>query len=120
MDRPEFNSNQVNEDGDWLREQRYAEERGLTFDRVKFAVADFLSEAAGTISDKSAGIGHPDIANLGDRAASWLEHSAGYVRETDPQRLKSDIEDKIRRNPGRSLIIAGVVGLVIGSVLRRR
>jgi hypothetical protein len=120
MGRTEFSSNQVDEDGDLLREQGYAEERGSTFDRVKFAVADLLSGAADAIHDRSAGIEHPDISNLGDRAASWLEHSAGYVREMEPQRLKSDIEDKVRRNPGRSLIIAGVVGLVLGSVLRRR
>jgi hypothetical protein len=120
MGRTEFNSNQNNEDGDLLREEGYMEERGLTFDRVKFVVANLLSEAADAIHDKSAEIGHPDISNLGDRAVSWLEHSADYVREMEPQQLKSDIEDKIRRNPGRSLIIAGVVGLVLGSVLRRR
>jgi hypothetical protein len=120
MDRTEFSSNQDNDDRDLLREQGYAEGGGLTFDRVKFVVADLLSEAAYAIHDKSAGIGHSDISNLGDRAASWLEHSAGYVREMEPQRLKSDVEDKIRRNPGRSLLIAGIVGLVLGSVLRRR
>jgi hypothetical protein len=121
MNRTEFGSNlDNNEDRDLLREQGYAEERGLTFDRIKFAVADLLSEAADAIHEKSAGIGHSDISNLGDRAAGWLEHSAGYVREMEPQRLKSDIEDKVRRNPGRSLIIAGVVGLVLGRVLRRR
>jgi ElaB/YqjD/DUF883 family membrane-anchored ribosome-binding protein len=120
MNRTQFSSNLGNEDEGFLREQGDAEGRGLTFDRVKSAVSDLLSDAADMIHDKSAGIGNPDISNLGDRAASWLEHSASYVREMEPQQLKSDIEDKVRRNPGRSLIIAGVVGLVLGSLLRRR
>jgi hypothetical protein len=119
MGRAEYRTNQGN-GGDLLSEQDYVEETGSTFDRVRFTVADLLSEAAETIHIKSAGAGSSDIANLGDRAANWLEHSAGYVRDMDPQQLRSDIEDTIRRNPGRSLIIAGVIGLVLGSVLRRR
>jgi ElaB/YqjD/DUF883 family membrane-anchored ribosome-binding protein len=120
MNRREFSSNLGNEDNDLLREQEYAEGRGMTFDRVKLTVADLLSDAAGIVHDKSAGIGNSDISNLGDRAAGWLEHSATYVRGMEPQQLKTDIEDKVRRNPGRSLIIAGAVGLVLGSLLRRR
>jgi ElaB/YqjD/DUF883 family membrane-anchored ribosome-binding protein len=90
------------------------------FYRVKAVVADLLVEAAGVIHQKSAVTGHAELSDLGGRAAKWLEHSADYVREMEAQRLKSDIEDKVRRNPGRSLIIAGVIGLVIGSVIRRR
>jgi ElaB/YqjD/DUF883 family membrane-anchored ribosome-binding protein len=90
------------------------------FDRVKAVVADLLVEAADVIHQKSAVTGNAELSNLGGRAANWLEHSADYVREMEAQRLKSDIEDKVRRNPGRSLIIAGVIGLVIGRVIRRR
>jgi ElaB/YqjD/DUF883 family membrane-anchored ribosome-binding protein len=120
MNRTEFSSNLGNDDRDLLRERGYAEGRGSTFDRVKFTVADLLSKAADAIHDRSARIGRSNISNLGDRATRWLEHSSGYVREMEPQRLKADIEDNIRRNPGRSLIIAGVVGLVLGSMFRRR
>jgi ElaB/YqjD/DUF883 family membrane-anchored ribosome-binding protein len=120
MNRTEFSSNLGNEDMDLAGEEEYAGGRGLTFDRVKLVVADLLSDAADAIHERSAGTGHSDITNLGDRAANWLEHSADYVREMEPQRLKADIEDNIRRNPGRSLIIAGVVGLVLGSMFRRR
>lgn len=93
---------------------------GVAFNRVKAVVADLMNEAADAIHHKSAHSGRSEISELGDRAAHWLEHSAGYVREVEPQRLRSDLEEKVRRNPGRSLIIAGVVGLVVGRVLRRR
>jgi len=83
-------------------------------------VADLLNEAAEVIHQKSVGSGHAEVSEMGDRAANWLEHSADYVREIEPQRLRADLEDKVRRNPGRSLMIAGIVGLVLGSVFRRR
>lgn len=112
MERPEFYSKG--------NEERELSAGGGTFDRVKVVVADFLTDAAEVIHQKSAGSGQAELMDLGGRAAGWLEHSAGYVREVEPQRLRSDIEDKVRRNPGRSLVIAGVIGLVIGRVIRRR
>jgi len=105
---------------DLWKEQEHRGSGSPTFNRVTAVVADLLTEAAGVIHQKSAVIGHAEISDLGDRAADWLEHSADYVRELEAQRLRSDIEDKVRRNPGRSLIIAGVIGLVIGRVIRRR
>jgi ElaB/YqjD/DUF883 family membrane-anchored ribosome-binding protein len=38
----------------------------------------------------------------------------------DPQKIKTDIQDQMRRNPGRSLLIAGAAGLILGALLRRR
>src|SRR5262245_21425362 len=105
---------------DLWREREHGGSGSRTFNRVKAVVADLLTEAAGVIHQKSAVTGHAELSDLGGRAANWLEHSAVYVREIEAQRLRSDIEDKVRRNPGRSLIIAGVIGLVIGSVIRRR
>ncbi|MCI0423129.1 MAG: hypothetical protein L0312_28545 [Acidobacteria bacterium] len=105
---------------DW--EQRtQGGESGSTFRQIRSAVADKLQAAAQTLHQKAARSGQQDDpSHLGHRAADWLERSAGYVNEMEPERLKSDIENQVRRNPGRSLLIAGAVGLVLGSLLRRR
>ena len=72
-------------------------------------------------SQKADRSGQPtEVSALGHRAADWLERSADYLSEMEPQRLKSDIENQVRRNPGRSLLIAGIVGLALGGLLRRR
>ena len=53
------------------------------------------------------------------QAAGWLDDAAEYVREVDPQKVKSDIQLQVRSNPGRSLLIAGAAGLLLGILLRR-
>ncbi|HKX30963.1 MAG TPA: hypothetical protein VJ302_24950 [Blastocatellia bacterium] len=91
-----------------------------TLTRVKKTVAVQLSKAAQTLHQKSTQeVDNRELSNLGHRAADWLERSADYVRDVEPQRLKSDLENQVRRNPGKSLLIAGIAGLVIGRILRR-
>jgi ElaB/YqjD/DUF883 family membrane-anchored ribosome-binding protein len=91
------------------------------YKQIRATTADKLQAAAETLHQKADRSGQPaEISALGHRAADWLERSANYVSEMEPQRLKSDIEDRVRRNPGRSLLIAGIVGLALGGLLRRR
>ena len=59
-------------------------------------------------------------AELVHQAADWLDRSADYVRDFDPQQVKTDVENQVRRHPGRSLLIAGAAGLLLGALLRRR
>jgi ElaB/YqjD/DUF883 family membrane-anchored ribosome-binding protein len=92
-----------------------------TFKQIKTTVADKLQAAAASLHQKADRSGQsPEVTAFGHRAAGWLERSADYVSEMEPQRLKTDIENQVRRNPGRSLLIAGIVGLALGGLLRRR
>ncbi|HXG66059.1 MAG TPA: hypothetical protein VNO70_13235 [Blastocatellia bacterium] len=95
---------------------------GSTFDRIKTTVAEKLRAAAHTVEEKSASArGRSEgLSSYGHQAAGWLDKSANYIEEADPQRIKSDIENQVRSNPGRSLLIAGAVGLFLGTLLRRR
>jgi ElaB/YqjD/DUF883 family membrane-anchored ribosome-binding protein len=91
------------------------------FKQIKTTAADKLQTAAQTLHQKADRSGQPaEVSALGHRAADWLERSADYLSEMEPQRLKTDIEDHVRRNPGRSLLIAGIVGLTLGGLLRKR
>ncbi|HEU0179542.1 MAG TPA: hypothetical protein VFV58_35360 [Blastocatellia bacterium] len=96
-------------------------QRDSIFKQIRTTAADKLQAAAQTLHQKADRSGQPtEISALGHRTADWLERSADYVSEMEPQRLKSDIESQVRRNPGRSLLIAGIVGLALGGLLRRR
>ena len=130
--------NRTEHEGEFERGQMSERERGVDYSRatggpevgrqresffkqIRTTAADKLQAAAQTLHQKADRSGQPsEVSALGHRAADWLERSADYVSEMEPQRLKSDIEDKVRRNPGRSLLIAGIVGLALGGLLRRR
>ena len=94
---------------------------GSALDQIKTNVADQLQTMAQMLHKKVGSSDQPnDLTNLGQRAADWLDRSADYVSEMQPQRLRTDVENHVRRNPGRSLLIAGAAGLVLASWLRRR
>lgn len=92
-----------------------------TLGQFKSTVARQLSTAAQALHRQTARADRPsELSRFGEQAAGWLERSATYVNEMEPQRLKADLETQVRRNPGRSLLIAGLAGLVLGKLLRRR
>jgi len=96
----------------------------LTFDNIQEVVADKLHTAASTLREKADQRGRYDsdsaITGYGQQAADWLDRSADYVRTTDPQQVKADLENQVRHYPGRSLLIAGAAGLILGALFRRR
>lgn len=95
---------------------------GSTFDRIKVTVADKLKQAAEALEQKTTAPGERPtaMAGYGTQAAGWLNTSADYIRDMNPQQLKSDVQNEVRRNPGRSLLIAGAAGLILGALFRRR
>jgi ElaB/YqjD/DUF883 family membrane-anchored ribosome-binding protein len=95
---------------------------GKTLDNVKTTVADKLESAASTLRQKVSQAENPDdvLMGYGSKASEILNTSASYIRDMDPQKVKTDIQDQVRRNPGRSLLIAGAAGLILGALLRRR
>jgi ElaB/YqjD/DUF883 family membrane-anchored ribosome-binding protein len=93
-----------------------------TFDKVKSSISHKLEDAARSLREKSQGYAgnNQQLAGYGNQAAEWLTRSANYVEEINPQQLKTDVENQVRHNPGRSLLIAAGVGLALGALLRRR
>jgi ElaB/YqjD/DUF883 family membrane-anchored ribosome-binding protein len=91
------------------------------FENVKTVIADKLHKAAEAIGEKAA---DPDaqsgMAHYGNQVSRWLDQSAEYVRQFDYEQSDASVREYIRQSPGRSLLIAGGVGLIIGAMLRRR
>jgi ElaB/YqjD/DUF883 family membrane-anchored ribosome-binding protein len=97
------------------------ESSGSKLSNLKASVSDSLRTAAGAIQDKAKEAGEQsNLSHYGDQASRWLNASADYVRDMDFQAVKSDLEQQVRRNPGRSLLIAAAAGLIIGTMFRRR
>src|ERR1051325_6361317 len=89
-----------------------------TLDNIKTTVADKLKSAAQALNQRSGQ--DSSVSQYAGRAAAYLNNAANYVRDIEPQQVKADIQKQVRSNPGRSLLIAGVAGLVLGTLFRRR
>jgi ElaB/YqjD/DUF883 family membrane-anchored ribosome-binding protein len=91
-------------------------------DGIKETISEKLRSAAKVVADKAADPNMEDTVTgrYGRQVSSWLNSSADYVREMNVEQVKSDLQQQVRRNPGRSLLIAGAFGLLLGSLLRRR
>ena len=91
------------------------------FEKVKNIIADKLHSAAEGLSQKGADQDEESAtAKYRKQASEWLDHSAESVRKFDYKEADADIRGYVREKPGRSLLIAGAVGLIIGAILRRR
>ncbi|SMP73578.1 DUF883 C-terminal domain-containing protein [Desulfonatronum lacustre] len=95
--------------------------RSHGFENVKNSIADQLETIAEMLDEKSTGQdAQSGTAQYGKQASKFLEKSAGYVREFDYEHAEARVRECIKQHPGRSLLVAGAVGLIIGAVLRRR
>ena len=56
------------------------------------------------------------MAQLNDRVASGMQNTADWLRNGD---LQQSIEQQVRTNPGRTLLIALGVGYVLGKAFRK-
>lgn len=91
------------------------------FENVKNIIADKLHSVAEGLGENSADQdGESGMAKYGKQASEWLDHSAEYVRKFDYKEADASIREYVKQSPGRSLFMAGAVGLVIGSIFRRR
>lgn len=90
-------------------------------DKIRDVIADTLHTTATKLSEKAVDPDtKPSMARYAIRASDWLDNSAEKVREFDSERTDAKIRDYVSMNPGRSLLMAGAAGLVIGIILRRR
>ena len=56
--------------------------------------------------------------NVAHSAADKLEAVAGYMRDNDTKKMMADVEEVVKKNPGRSLLVAVAVGFLAGRALR--
>ena len=88
---------------------------------VKNTVADklhCLSEAMG--KKTSSGDFYEELCRYSKQSCDWLDRSAERIRQFDYKQADSRIRNYIRLHPAGRLIIAGVVGIAGGILLRRR
>ena len=87
---------------------------------VKDSIAKGMGKAAQALHQQADKASDAHFADFGHQAAQWLETSADYVQSIEPQKMRADLENQVRQNPAKSLLIAGAAGLALGIFFRRR
>jgi ElaB/YqjD/DUF883 family membrane-anchored ribosome-binding protein len=96
-------------------------DKSTGFGNVKTIIADKIQKAADALGEKATNPdAHYGMAQYGKQASEWLDQSAEYFRQFDYVQAEASVREYVGKRPGRSLLIAGGVGLIIGAVLRRR
>ena len=100
--------------------------------QVKDKVSDFGRSAAETIEDTrtatASGLastasalhqGGEKVTSLAHSTADKLSGTAEYLRNHDVKSMMADVEHLVKKNPGASLLVAGVIGFLLARTLRR-
>jgi ElaB/YqjD/DUF883 family membrane-anchored ribosome-binding protein len=88
---------------------------------ARYRTADGLDRAAHRLEDMVDGPGVDGGGRLSGTAhtlAGGIENTAEFIRSPDVERLRADVEDVVRDNPGRTLLTTFAVGFIIGRLLR--
>jgi len=89
-------------------------------DEARPAIADRLGTVASTIEDRAENIpGGQRVKEFAQAAADGLSSTADYVRSHDARRMVSDVEAVVRNNPGPALLVAAVLGFIVGRAVVR-
>jgi ElaB/YqjD/DUF883 family membrane-anchored ribosome-binding protein len=75
------------------------------------AAVDTLTDAASTARQKAS--------EYADAAARRISATADYVRHSDADRIKGDVETLVKNHPGPAMIAAAAVGFLLGRALSR-
>lgn len=101
---------------------------------LKHTLADRLDSQAERLRSRSmtatgsyataegvSAISTPDTSTsrVGDRVASGMHSTADWLRQNDLDSMKRGVEEQVRTNPGRALLVAAVAGYLIGKAFRR-
>lgn len=91
-----------------------------SFEEGRAVAADSLKSAADYVGDKVGNLpGADSVQRAAGAAIDSVSASADYLREADFNRMAGDVEALVKRNPGPSLLVAGVLGFFIGRSLSR-
>jgi ElaB/YqjD/DUF883 family membrane-anchored ribosome-binding protein len=89
-------------------------------DEARPVVAERLGTAASTFEERAEGIpGGQKVKEFAQAAADRLSTTADYVRSHDARRMITDVTTVVRNNPGPALLIAALVGFIVGRAVVR-
>jgi len=97
--------------------------------QMKSQLADKLETGAGRLRQRTTNTQKFDnaiastkqrVIETSDRVASGMERSADWLRRANMTSFQEGLERQVRDNPGRTLLIAGAIGYLLGRAFKGR
>jgi ElaB/YqjD/DUF883 family membrane-anchored ribosome-binding protein len=109
-------------DGSQSIERQSSGERSSALQQIKSTAVDNLNSVADALRKRSVHAGGEAEGRPGleQKAADFLNRSADYLNDLNADKFKTDVKNQVHDHPGRTLLIAGAVGVMLGAILRRR
>lgn len=93
---------------------------------LKATLADKLEQGAEKLRHKASTTTVTEVGadtemkarKASDKVASGMENTADWLRNADVDSMKSGLENQVRTNPGRTLLVALGLGYVVGRIFR--
>ena len=95
--------------------------------QMKTQLADKLETGAGRLRQRATNTKKIDnaiattkqrVAETSDRVATGMERSADWLRNANVTSFQQGLERQVRENPGRTLLIAGAIGYLLGRAFK--
>jgi ElaB/YqjD/DUF883 family membrane-anchored ribosome-binding protein len=95
--------------------------------QLKTQLADKLESGAGRLRQRATDTAKLDgaiattkekVADASDRVAMRMERSADWLRNANATSFQQGLERQVRENPGRTLLIAGAIGYLLGRAFK--
>jgi len=95
--------------------------------QLKTQLADKLETSAGRLRRRASDTAKIDdaiamtkekVVDASDRVANGMERSADWLRNANLSAVQEKLEREVRENPGRTLLIAGAIGYLLGRAFK--
>jgi len=95
--------------------------------QMKTQLADKLETGAGRLRqrvnntrkiDSAIATTKQRVVETSDRVATGMERSADWLRNANVTSFQQGLERQVRENPGRTLLIAGAIGYLLGRAFK--
>ena len=95
--------------------------------QMKTQLADKLETGAGRLRQRATNTKKIDnaiattkqrVVETSDRVATGMERSADWLRSANVSAFQEGLERQVRDNPGRTLLIAGAIGYLLGRAFK--
>ena len=94
----------------------YGDQAQDLIDQGKTKAATVMSQAAGTIRDKTSSTGGI-ASDAGDKIASGMEKAASYTKDKSTSEMLDDVESYVKKHPGQAVVGAVVAGFLLGKII---